>query len=178
MIFLDQTYFQGELYLPRLVWNSDTVGDGAEAMTEAQQENALWFIHKYEPEFMTKLLGKTLYQNFLNGLKQTTVNPIWEELKSELFKQSGKYRYSPCANYVFVFITRRNTSQSTQKGEIRLKGTYSQDVSSSELQIKVWGDMLEGVKEFYRFLLNNWDAYKGYADSNFCPHNFGVLWYF
>jgi hypothetical protein len=55
MSFIDASYFIGELTIP----NSDSL---------SVAERITWFINKYEPEFLRKLMGYPLYKAFVAGM--------------------------------------------------------------------------------------------------------------
>jgi hypothetical protein len=67
MALIDRTYFIGELNL---------------AGTERApvQEVLDWFIAKYEPELLERLLGYDLYAAFKTGLTQSTIEQRWTDL--------------------------------------------------------------------------------------------------
>jgi hypothetical protein len=59
MSFIDASYFVGELNIP----NSDQA---------PVIERITWFIEKYEPDFLQKLMGYPLYKAFLTGINVVT----------------------------------------------------------------------------------------------------------
>lgn len=167
MIILDNTYFQGELYLPNLKKTSSTVG--VAAMLQAVGENTLeWFIDKYELEFLYQILGRKLTESFVKGLKEDPQDEIWINLKKALVVESESFKYSPIANYVFFFISRRGRTQTTINGEVKGTQSFAENVDDSDKLSKVWNDMCYQASFFKNnFLLPNWFIYKEYGDSSY-----------
>lgn len=66
MSFIDTSYFVGELNIP----NTDQA---------AVLQRLTWFIAKYEPEFLRKLMGYPLYKAFLAGIN--VVSPAVPNIK-------------------------------------------------------------------------------------------------
>lgn len=67
MALIDRSYFIGELNIPGS--NRDEIGGVLD-----------WFIAKYEPEILLKVLGLDLYEAFKTGLAQSTVDARWTDL--------------------------------------------------------------------------------------------------
>ena len=74
--FLTTDYFNGEIGIPNL---ADATDSGF-IKTELNQ-----FIAKFEPEFMKKLIGETLYADFLAGISTVPLNPKWTTLYNQIF---------------------------------------------------------------------------------------------
>lgn len=66
MSFIDASYFVGELNIP----NTDQ---------PAVLQRLTWFIEKYEPQFLLKLMGYPLYKAFLAGIN--VVSPAVPDIK-------------------------------------------------------------------------------------------------
>jgi hypothetical protein len=178
MIVLDNTYFQGELYLAGLSKGSDSVGVARQV--QAANENSLdWFINKYEIDFLNKLLGKKLAASFISGLAKSPVDPIWDAMKNALIDVSGKFKYSPIANYVYYYISTTGRTQTTMKGEVIQKQDHAENVDNSDKLISVWNDMYDKVNDFYDyFLFPNRDKYNEYSESIIRRYDFGLSNYF
>ncbi len=69
MPLIDRSYFIGELNIP----GSDRTPVG---------EELDWFIAKYEPEFLRRLLGLNLYNAFISGLQESVIAGKWTNLLS------------------------------------------------------------------------------------------------
>ncbi len=176
MIILDNTYFQGELYLAGLKKSSSAVGVAKQL--QAVNENSLeWYIEKYEVEFLNNLLGKQLASNFIKGLREDPVNEIWKLLRSSLMTKTDNYKYSPIANYVYFYLNRRGRTQTTTKGEVKAKQDHAVMVDDADKLSKIWNDMYYDVSYFYKNFLSppNWNTYKAYSDRRFCHYDFGLI---
>lgn len=167
MIILDSTYFQGELHIAGLTKRSTSVG--VSSIIQAVNENTLeWYAAKYEIEFLNKVLHQKLAKNFIAGLSGSDPE-IWVEMKKALVVEIGVFSYSPIANYVYFYLSRRGRTQTTMKGEVKATQDYAVNVDDADKLSKIWNDMYYNVKDFYlNFLKPNWNTYKSYADRFPC----------
>lgn len=164
MILLDKTYFQGILSLPNISYN-EREGLGA-LMQSVSESNLNYFIAKYEPECMSLVLGESLYRSFIDGLNDDPNNEIWINLKDALFREEGKYGFSPIANYVYFYVMKDSRSKTTPKGEISEISSLSEARDNQFKMINAWNDMCRQVFSFRKnFLLKNWNDYKAYAGN-------------
>lgn len=166
-MFLTDKYFQGELYLPHLKYNTG-VGDatGYDRVTQISADSTLeYFIDKYEVQFLRLLLGRDLAASFIDGMAETDIDPIWSALKDEIYKQVGKSYFSPAANYVYFYAKRDSRTTSTVKGEARDKQDYAEITSDVNKLNKAWNDINPQVEDIYCFLRKNWITYKQYSSS-------------
>lgn len=180
-MFLDETYFRGELYLPNIKFRSDSFG--TEAMLQVVGETSLnEYIEIYEAEYLNMLLGDILYYNFITGLDESLVNPIWEELRDKIFVKGKYLNTSPAANYVFFHIQTRGQTHSTMAGEKLPSVDYSHSVKVSPVTVKAYANMFRMTKEVERFLYDNWSMYSDYSDDKYfrsrikfnLPNEFGI----
>lgn len=65
--FIDRTYFQAELEIGQV--DSDTVN-----------QELMIYIRKYEFEFLSKLMGRSLFEAWFNGMKETTPADEWKRI--------------------------------------------------------------------------------------------------
>ncbi|MDR1090496.1 MAG: hypothetical protein LBL79_05405, partial [Prevotella sp.] len=161
MTLLDNTYFTGILELPQMKYHCGAVG--VELAIQATGEYSLnYFIEKYEPGFMDKLLGKELYRNFLEGLLIVPVPVIWNDLKDVIYRKGNIYSFSPVANYVYIMASITAQTQTTTLGEMDESSGMAKSVSVYPKLEVASVDMKEQLKEVYRYLKDNWDTYKPY----------------
>lgn len=147
-MFLDGTYFQGNLVLPQYGRMPKNAASGTidALLTETVGEQSLeWFIARYEEEFLRKLLGAPLYESWIEGLSAAEPLQIWVDLKSRIFRTVGGINLSPAANYVYFFAMRAAASDTTMTGEKKQTGTYSDNVSPSRKMVTAWNDMVDAV---------------------------------
>lgn len=172
-MILTNTYFQGELSLPNLSIKSEAVGHASTAMQTIGENNLDWFIDRYEKEFLDKLLGSTLSNNFINGLSEPTVNQIWIDMKNAIYKDG---KYSPAANYVYYWVKRDGRTQSSVDGEKIGTQNYSEIAKDADKLVKAWNSMCVMVINFYcEFLDPHWDVYKEYAGNDIRFNNFNKI---
>jgi hypothetical protein len=147
-MFLDGAYFRGELTLPQYGRLPQTAAPGEVGyqITQTVGENTLeWFIDRYEPEFLQKLMGVHLYESFIDGLKAETPLEIWAQLKERIYMQHGGIKLSPAANYVYFFAMRAAHTSTTMTGEKQQNGTFTNNVTPIAKQVKAWNDMCDAV---------------------------------
>lgn len=154
-MFLDKTYFQGELYLPNLGIGDCAAGAsplGVEAMIQSVGENTLeWFVEKYEREFLLRLLGKPLYDAFVAGMGEAEPEARWVVLKEAIYHKGERFSFSPAANYVFYWVSRRGRTQTSINGEVRGEQDHARIAHDADKLAKVWNDMIpmaDGVLGF------------------------------
>lgn len=172
MILIDYTYFQGELYLPNLI-RSIGVGHSDNIRQTAGEQNMDWFLDKYEVQFLDCVLGKTLRVNFIDGLREDTVKKIWSDLRNELIISGDKYKYSPIANYVFFYVSRRARTQTPVQGEVKGTQSYATNVDDADKLSKVWNDMCDQVCKIKKFLQQG--NYREYSSNDTDYSNFEYI---
>lgn len=168
MALIDYSYFKGEVELPGLKATrkySDSEAVGMEqVMQTIGEKNFNYFINEYEPEFLIQLLGHTLYENFMEGLREVPVPEIWTSLKERL-THSETDKISPIAYYVYQFTKESGRTKTTPSGEKRFNVSYTESVSDSDKMQRVTYRLNRIVKEFYCWLDENWVLYKPYANN-------------
>lgn len=158
-MFLDSTYFQGELSIPSLKFRDrEVVGVAAVAM-QATGENTLeWFVEKYEQDFLKNILGCDLYERFIAGLDPLSPGfKHFEKLRDVIFVKGKKYSFSAAANYVYYWLIRDGRTQTSGVGEVRAKADSTEIVSDSSKLIKAWNDMGREIEAIHAFILSHED---------------------
>lgn len=185
-MFLNSTYFEGELYLPSLERNYSE-GVGISRITQTVNENSLeWYIEKYEPEYLKKLLGEHLYFAFITEIVKEEHDPKWDVLLNMIYRKKDKYSFSPAANYVYFNLGRSSKSQITGKGE-KLSNVFdSLNVDNVDKLTGIWNDMCDMSDEIQNFIcrsdlyyphLPHWkESFKCHSHhmriKHFCFHRF------
>ena len=142
-MMIDYTFFQDGLLMV----------DGAMALAAPSPTNQAiggrieWFIQRYEPEYLCKLLGEELYNDFLVNGKEA----LWVKFKRLLVDEASKV--SPIANYVYFFMVRSNQSMATVNG--MKKDGESNLVSPNEKMVCAWNDMVAMNRKMYVWLCKN-----------------------
>lgn len=106
------------------------------------------FIEQYEPEYLCKLLGEKLYEDFLDNGDSA----LWEEFKGMLVTDNGITKVSPIANYVYFFLVRNGQDTATVNG-VRKDGENL--VSPQRKMVWAWNDMVQRNRKLYKWLCMN-----------------------
>lgn len=180
-MFLDNTYFQGELYIPNLQLKTGNPAGIASVVNQTVAENTLeWFVGKYEQECLSRILGCGLYRRFIAGLEDEAGEGYedWVALKDRIFVKKWRYGFSPVANYVYFFLMRSSRSQTTTSGEVKMKIDNTTVVSDSAKLIKAWNDMGSMIEEIHAFINANAGKYGRPEDISHCwfkpVNSFGI----
>ena len=142
-MMIDYTFFQDGLLRV----------DGAMALaTPSPTNEALTgfissFISKYEPEYLRKLLGDELYNDFLVHENEGDHGACWEELKSLLVSDYGEFKTSPIANYVYFHLLRNTHSTATLNG-VKADGETNL-ISPQRKMVYAWNDMVDSNRRIY-----------------------------
>lgn len=154
-MFLDDSYFQGELAIPNLKIGGNATG--VASMIEATGEASFdWFVEKYEREALGFILGDKLRDEFLAGLEGE--NPEkWEKLRDVIFVKGEYYSYSPVANYVYMMITRYGQTQPSMVGEVRKRTDNASVINCSAKLVKAWNDMGRMIGDIHLYIMNSSD---------------------
>lgn len=156
-MFLDSTYFQGELSIPNLRFRDrDVVGVAAVAIQATGETTLEWFVEKYEREFLVHLLGLDLYERFIAGLDPSAPgHEYFEKLRDVIFVKGKQFSYSPAANYVYYWLTRDGRTQPSGVGEVRAKVDSTEIVSGSSKLTKAWNDMGREIEAIHAFICSH-----------------------
>lgn len=152
-MFLDDTYFKGELYLPML--QKSDYGVGKAAILQSVGENNLnWYIERYEMEALGKIVGEKLRDEMIEGLESDTPEK-WEKLRDAIFVKRGDYAFSPVANYVYCMIMAAGKTQTSMSGEVRKKTDTTSVAYIRDKYVKAWNDMGKMIGDVHMFIMNN-----------------------
>lgn len=164
-MFLDETYFKGELYLPNLRFKEKAVGMAiADQITG--EKNLEYFVKKYEVRYLQEALGCELTKAFITGIESG--DEFWNDLYAHLYFEEMGIKFSPAANYVYFHIMRDNRVQNTMFGLVRQQSDRSKVVEDGDKLILIWNDMVHQTMVAHDFLRSNWDKYKPYAKGWNC----------
>ena len=116
------------------------------------------FIERYEPEYMCKLLGEELYNDFLGYENGESVND-WSDFMGIIVK-GDTYKTSPIANYVYFHLLRASHTDATMNG-VKADGDNGRLISPERKMIFAWNDMVQQNRMLYRWLekanFKGWD---------------------
>lgn len=144
-MMIDYTFFQDGLLMVDGALALATPSPTNEAITGRIKS----FIEWYEPEYLRKLLGEKLYNDFLvNGESEQ-----WEEFKKRIVVENSVVKYSPIANYVYFHLVRNSQSTATINGV--KKDGESNLVNPTAKLVSAWNDMVYKTRDLYTWLCKN-----------------------
>lgn len=146
MSLIDATYFIGELNIANT--------DEPATMSYLQV-----FIDQYEAEYLTLLLGPTLYASFLEGLALQPIPQEWIDLQNQLLVINGTSKVSPIANFVYFYLIRRATYSSSGTGLTQPLNENSKVIDSKIETSRAWNQMNKLSFTVYKFLKANVSVY-------------------
>lgn len=163
---IDQTYFQKRLTaIPNL----------NEPFVLAQLNN---YLDIYEDEYLVKILGQELRDEFITGLSETVVDQKWKDLRdgvSFTYTDGVKYKWkgfltstkeSPIANYVMWYIVRDGNDTLTGIGVVKSTGENSEVISPVSRMVNIYNQMVYQNRILEKFLITNATYY-----PNYCPQD-------
>ena len=128
MSLIDTSYYIGEYK----VGNLDSTHPAAAINTA----DLTWFQTKYEKEFLIKIMGETMYDEFIAGLDVGSPDAKWTALRNELRDETAKQ--SPIAAYVWYHYRLDKVTASGSFGETQAKGENSTPASSAGKLRNAW----------------------------------------
>lgn len=166
---IDYNYFKGKLQIPNVAEDTDV------------QTYVTALITEYQPEFLIKLLGNTLYPQFkawYETLPLDTASPFNGILVGKSFTHNGSdyiwvglqnaEKVSPLANYVYAQYKELNVSQSVPSGEVRVKTKNAESVNPTAKIVTQWNAMV--------LMLVNYLAYMDkYFPNDLVPGEFADM---
>lgn len=161
MQLIDESFFIGEI----VVAQTDQV---------EVSENLQVFIKKYQREFLTLLLGQTVYDQFIAELikPDADIAQKWKDLYNKLIFVDGLYKGSPIANYVYYFYMRNNVTQTTGIGEGKGKAENATIGINNDKMVRAWNEMSEYSKITIEWFRNFYKAnyFTGYYYQGYFRH--------
>lgn len=110
------------------------------------QKKIQWFIDKYEPLFLTQLLGPSLYAALKAGLNENDTLAKWSSLRDIVTPLA--------ANYVYWWYLRKNVTTTVTTGEASAKNSNSNIESPIRKMVDVWNENIYCCRE----LVANWNV--------------------
>lgn len=152
-MYLDDTYFRGELYLPNLVKADNSQGKAAILQTVGEN-NLLWFIEKYEDEALDLIIGKDLKERMSEGLRGDDPGR-WERLRDQIFRKGDYGSFSPVANYVYCQVLRSGKTQTSMSGEVRKRTDAMSVAHVRDKFARAWNGMGKMIGDIHLYVMNN-----------------------
>jgi hypothetical protein len=172
-MLIDKSYFKGDISLP-VNKKNDVKQIGVGALIQSIGEaNLSDYIIKFESEYLTRLLGETLYENFMAGIAVESPLQIWVDLKEALTHELTT-KLSPIAYYVYCFLMEEGQTSTTIKGEKEVRADRTVSASAAKKVVNAWHWMEVYSERFYKWLYCHWGAYREYAENGrMRVYNFG-----
>lgn len=171
----------------------------------AVRENVQLFINRYEPRFLSVLLGNKTYLDFIEGIAEPAPAQKWLDLRDGKTYEDDKgntfiwpglanpdTKVSPIANYVYYWYTRSEASWGTGSGEVVPSVENGVRNSPDGKQVQIWRDMVRINYQCLHFLQTykaDYPDWKGYGWNrgdyeyffDWWPRHiaypFGLLWW-
>jgi len=115
----------------------------ADLSNEGARQNLQVFIDEYEPVFLRELLGLTLANDFIAGLK---VLPEPEDKWIELRDTTDVKSMIKC--YVYYWFIRNKVTLTTGTGEVKANNENSTITSAGEKLARAWNKMSRNARNF------------------------------
>lgn len=148
-------YFTGQINISNVDPNVTT--------EEGNYSQLVAFIEDYEPELMSKVIGKQLYDALIVGLSAPVVEARWTALAAKLRDTTSKK--SPIANYIYVNLWDVNQRQTTQSGDVVMTGTgIIPDANIAKID-RIWNQMVDQLIIFQEWFFENQSDYAEYDGS-------------
>jgi hypothetical protein len=147
MPLIDETYFVGELNIPKA----------------SEEETLNIFIEKYEKQFLREVLGHETYNAFITGLAAS--DQIWLDLRDgATYTYAGMgYQWEDLkqaiACYVYFHWMRNETSSTTQIGESKPQAQNAVNASSVHKMVRAWNEMVDIVWNMWWYLDSSLTTY-------------------
>lgn len=131
------------------------------------------FIAKYEPEYLTQLLGSALYGEFKAGLELDPIPTKWQSLRDNISKEQ-------IASFIYwYFVRKQNAYLAGTNITVKPKSENAENVSPIFDQVNVWNDMVDASLKTVKFIQDNNvdygnyylpDMQRFYYYNHFCSH--------
>lgn len=111
------------------------------------------YISYYETEYLIKVLGKEVYEQFSEYLQSEEKEPVklWDDLKSMLVGTMGGMKISPIANYIYFFYARNHQCDVTVNG-VKKDSDVGDLVSPMGKMVSAWNSMVIMNADLYKWL--------------------------
>lgn len=156
-MLIDVSYFVADLNIPNT---------GQQDVSEKLE----WLINKHEPDLLTMLLGYELYSLFKDAVSVDPIEPRFQSLKNGAAYQDcygntvkwmgiapmpepgSVFKQSLVANYVYWHWQKSMVTQSVGIGEAATTAENAVMVSPGLKMIRAYNEMVDWVRELYRFI--------------------------
>jgi hypothetical protein len=150
-----------------IVLNSDFVGKYELTLTQYNTSLIDSYITKYEKYYLTKMLGKTLYDlfiaNLVSGVPTSTIyQTIFNPLYVDTFvngESESKGIKEMLLGFIYYHYTLDSQQQQTSVGVTAPKSENSNDVNLNSVSISRFNDNVESYKTIQSYIQQNSSDY-------------------
>jgi hypothetical protein len=163
MNLIDRTYFKGIIRLPYLE-RTTGVGKVTQVAGEVILEE---FVEEYQPGYLKDVLGMSLYNAFMQGLRAPEPLQIWLDLREAITHETTD-KQSPVAYHVYPFVMEAATTKTTSTGE-KVAHASSTTPASHDYRVQRASVQLQRLTgELQRWIDERWEVYGPYSDAAGC----------
>jgi len=155
MAVIDSSYFVGEISIP------NTIGSDAVVTATLAKLNRL--ISIYEKDYLIKLLGQTLYDEFIAALlvPDAWATALLNELRDDTLK------LSPIAQYVYYFWLRDSVTYVTSNGQVEGKNENAVSSSPALRMSESYSRMVRTTEEVLEYIGDNQSTFPSTPETEY-----------
>jgi len=154
MRLIDYLYFQN---LPCLIPVNDVDGDVGEAKIAYIND----LIDTVQPEILKEIMGEVLYDEFMEGLEETTIDPKWIAMRNEILNSTAKTSF--LTYFVYFEDRRMSSSMATEHGDVNIDVVNMQNAHDFAKNARIWNIGADKANVFGSWLLENAEDYDIYT---------------
>lgn len=140
MAIIDSSYFVGEISIPNIT--------GTSPIVTVNLANLNRLISIYEKDYLTRLLGSTLYDEFIADL---LTSEAWATaLRDEL--RDATLKLSPIAYYVYYFWLRESSTYVTSGGQQEAKAENAVSSSPALRMVEAYNRMVRMTEDVLEYM--------------------------
>lgn len=138
--------------MANITTTADFIGQNNIPQKDSVGENLQWFIDKYEPILLTKLLGSDLY----TLLKASPTSARFVAIIVPYLKPA-------CVDYIYWFYLEDQGTQMTSIGASQAKKRNAIGVSPYPKMVRAWNEMVELNRGLHKYITENAATYPEYT---------------
>lgn len=154
MAVIDSSYFVGEREVPNISGTHPAATINLEVLNRV--------ITVYERDYLVKLLGETLYDEFITdlGTSEAWATGLRDELRDSTLKTS------PVADYCYYYWLRKTLSNTTSGGQTEQTSENSTAVSPMQKMAEAWNSCIRLTVEVIQYLNENRSSFPSTPETS------------